>query len=160
MSELEWWGIDLKIKDESSKALLIKLFRTIKQTFENLYNIKRSSIDTALKELEKVIPEYEKRIVPFLQSELTLLREGIKNIRICDREFILRLEYDLYIYEPEIDCVYPVSSRDTIITFFNRLNEDIKRLSKLNKMYKIAKKNTETDANGLTLIGASDDWRD
>lgn len=73
MSELKWWGIDLKIKDESSKALLIKLFRTIKQTFENLYNIKRSSIDTALKELEKVIPEYEKRIVPFLQSELTLL---------------------------------------------------------------------------------------
>ncbi|MHC9080528.1 hypothetical protein [Bacillus altitudinis] len=159
MSELKWWGIDLKIKDESSKALLIKLFRTIKQTFENLYNIKRSSIDTALKELEKVIPEYEKRIVPFLQSELTLLREGIKNIRICDREFILRLEYDLYIYEPEIDCVYPVSSRDTIITFFNRLNEDIKRLSMHNKMYQIAKENTKVDSNGFTVIGVNDDWR-
>ncbi|MGX9721878.1 hypothetical protein [Bacillus pumilus] len=160
MSELEWWGIDLRIKDESSKALLIKLFRTIKQTFENLYNIKRPSIDTALKELEKVIPEYEKQIVPFLQSELNSLREGIKNISMCDREFILRLEYDLYIFEPEIDCVYPVSSRDTIITFFNRLNEDIKRLNKLNKMYQIAKQNTKTDAIGFTVIGVNDDWRD
>ncbi|WP_144533910.1 hypothetical protein [Bacillus pumilus] len=160
MSELEWWGIDLRIKDESSKALLIKLFRTIKQTFENLYNIKRPSIDTALKELEKVIPEYEKQIVPFLQSELNSLREGIKNISMCDREFILRLEYDLYIFEPEIDCVYPVSSRDTIITFFNRLNEDIKRLNKLNKMYQIAKQNTKTDAIGFTVIGVNDDWKD
>ncbi|WP_333980342.1 hypothetical protein [Bacillus pumilus] len=133
MDELKWWGIDLRIKDESSRILLIKLFGTIKQTFENLYNIKRSSIDTALKELEKVIPEYEKRIVPFLQSELTLLREGIKNISVCDRDFILSLEYALYIYEPEIDCVYPESSRDTIITFFNRLNEDIRRLS-INKI--------------------------
>ena len=159
MEELEWWGIDLKIKDESSKALLIKLFRTIRQTFENLYNVKRSSIDTALKELEKVIPKYEKRIVPFLESELSLLREGIKNLRVCDREFILRMEYALYVYEPEIDCIYPVSSRDTIITFFNRLNEDLNRLNKLNKKYQIAKQSTETDANGFTVIGVNDDWR-
>ncbi|MEW3992200.1 hypothetical protein [Bacillus altitudinis] len=159
MEELEWWGIDLKIKDESSRVLLIKLFRTIKQTFENLYNIKRSSIDTALKELEKVIPEYEKRIVPFLESELSLLREGIKNLRVCDREFILRMEYALYLYEPEIDCIYPGSSRDTIITFFNKLNEEIYRLNKLNKMYQIAKQNTKTDANGFTVIGVNDDWR-
>lgn len=69
------------------------------------------------------------------------------------------MEYDLYIYEPEIDCVYPVSSRDTIITFFNRLNEDIKRLSMHNKMYQIAKENTKVDSNGFTVIGVNDDWR-
>lgn len=133
VEELEWWGIDLKIKDEYSRVLLIKLFRTIRQTFENLYNVKRSSIDTALEELEKVIPDYEKRIVPFLQSELALLREGIKNLRVCDKEFISSMEYALYVYEPEIDCIYPVSSRGTIISFFNRLNEDIRRIS-INKI--------------------------
>ncbi|UXO88864.1 hypothetical protein [Bacillus safensis] len=159
MNELEWWGIDLRIKDESSRDLLIKLFSTIKQTFENLYNVKRTSFDSAVEELEKVIPDYEKRIIPFLQRELALLREGIENISICDREFILRLEYALYLYEPEIDCTYPVSSRDTIITFFNRLNEDIIRLNKLSKMYQIAKQNTKSDANGLTVIEVNDDWR-
>lgn len=159
MNELEWWGIDLRINDESSRDLLIKLFSTIKQTFENLYNVKRSSIDSAIEELGSVIPEYEKPIIRFLKDELSLLREGIKILRVCDREFILRMEYALYIYEPEIDCIYPVSSRDTIITFFNRLNEDINRLNKLNKMYQIAKQNTKKDANGLTLIEVRDDWR-
>lgn len=97
--------------------MLIKLFSTIKQTFENLYNVKRSSIDSAIEELGSVIPEYEKPIIRFLKDELSLLREGIKILRVCDREFILRMEYALYVYEPEIDCIYPVSSRDTIITF-------------------------------------------
>ncbi|AVM24209.1 hypothetical protein [Bacillus pumilus] len=160
MDELEWWGIELNMKDESSNVLLIKLFRTIKQTFENLYKVKRSTFDSAIEDLESAIPEYEKRIVPFLQSELISLRKEIKNIGICDREFILRLEYALYIYEPEIDCVYPESSRDTIITFFNMINEEIKRLSMLNNMYLIAEKNTKRDVNGFTVIEASDDWRD
>ncbi|MEK4705772.1 hypothetical protein [Bacillus sp. FSL H8-0512] len=160
MDELEWWDIQLNMKDESSRVLLIKLFRTIKQTFENLYKVKRSTFDSAIEDLESVIPEYEKRIVPFLQSELISLRKGIENIGTCDREFILRLEYALYIYEPEIDCVYPGSSRDTIITFFNMINEEIKRLSMLNNMYLIAEKNTKRDTNGFTVIEASDDWRD
>ncbi|MEK4846377.1 hypothetical protein ABQG71_17930 [Bacillus altitudinis] len=75
MDELEWWGIELNMKDESSKVLLIKLFRTIKQTFENLYKVKRSTFDSAIEDLESAIPEYEKRIVLFLQSELISLRK-------------------------------------------------------------------------------------
>lgn len=65
MDELEWWDIQLNMKDESSRVLLIKLFRTIKQTFENLYKVKRSTFDSAIEDLESVIPEYEKELYHF-----------------------------------------------------------------------------------------------
>ncbi|OIR59846.1 hypothetical protein BLL41_18570 [Bacillus sp. FMQ74] len=124
VERFDWWGVTLTGKYKAVKTLY-QLMDINKTLFENLYKVQANTIEELVNKLYERVPEYEKKFLEFINSQLPNLRECLQFELPYNPQLISSIEYEIYISSAEIDCEYPFDARDCIITFFQRVPEII-----------------------------------
>ncbi|MGY8613866.1 hypothetical protein [Bacillus velezensis] len=120
----EWWGVTLTGNQKTVKALS-ELMDINKTLFENIYKVHANTIEEHVNKLYDQVPEYEKKFLKFVNSQLPNLRICLQFELPYNPQLISSIEYEIYISGAEIDCEYPFDARGCIITFFQRVPEII-----------------------------------
>ncbi|ATX84199.1 hypothetical protein CU084_11095 [Bacillus velezensis] len=119
----KWWGVTLNGDERAVKALS-ELMDINKTLFENLYKVHANTIEEHVNKLYDQVPEYEKKFLKFVNSQLPNLRMCLQFELPHNPQLISSIEYEIYISGAEIDCEYPFDARGCI-TFFQRVPEII-----------------------------------
>ncbi|WP_332274919.1 hypothetical protein [Bacillus velezensis] len=120
----KWWGVTLNGDERAVKALS-ELMDINKTLFENIYKVHANTIEEHVNKLYDQVPEYEKKFLKFVNSQLPNLRMCLQFELPYNPQLISSIEYEIYISGAEIDCEYPFDARGCIITFFQRVPEII-----------------------------------
>nr|CAF1786746.1 hypothetical protein NRS6116_04287 [Bacillus subtilis] len=73
----KWWGVTLNGDERAVKALS-ELMNINKALFENLYKVHANTIEEHVNKLYEKVPEYEKKFLKFVNSQLPNLKRCLQ----------------------------------------------------------------------------------
>ncbi|MEC1393702.1 hypothetical protein P9D26_10190 [Bacillus velezensis] len=106
VERFDWWGVTLTGKYKTVKTLY-QLMVINKALFENLYKVQSDTIEEHVNKLYDQVPEYEKKFLKFVNSQLP-------NLRMC-LQFELPYNPQLFTYQVPKLIVITLLMREVVL---------------------------------------------